>query len=252
MIPLPLQRHPPIYGLLENYVLACIGFLPADMEAYMSRRILETYHGAGDWKATLRGVLHLDDGLDARLREMWIAHQRQAAQTGTPLEPRAFVRQALEDRCFDHLLRRIPAVAPKIPRSPSITVNAVGFWLDTHESGLVFPMPQDFVRPGCHTAELERIIAYLRSGYNAHAFHGWSTCRFEGCLEGEFNGSSDYTDGEWGWPEGLVHYVKCHEVMLPEEFIATMRANEWRPPRFSDPPERIDFDYSFWINWAAR
>ena len=30
------------------------------------------------------------------------------------------------------------------------------------------------------------------------------------------------SDGVWQWPEGLVHYVECHSLRLPDEFVATM------------------------------
>jgi hypothetical protein len=43
-------------------------------------------------------------------------------------------------------------------------------------------------------------------------------------------GSSSCDDGEWTWPEGLAHYVERHSVLLPDEFVATMRENGWRIP----------------------
>lgn len=32
------------------------------------------------------------------------------------------------------------------------------------------------------------------------------------------------------WPEGLAHYVECHSVRLPDEFIETMRSHSWHVP----------------------
>jgi hypothetical protein len=241
--------------LLERYVLGCIGFLPAETEAHLSQRFRQTYRKGGDWKAILRGVLHLDDDLDDRLRQMWDAHQQQAALRGTPSDPAKFALLALEDKCFAHLLKRTPPIVPRDPWAAPITVKAVGFWRDADGSFPQYPQPQMLVRPGWHAKELKSIIAYLRSGYNAHpdfAYCGWSTCRFEGCREGEFNGSAEFTDGEWGRPEGLAHYVEGHAVVLPGEFIDTMRANHWRPPPSPTPPHRTNFDHSFWINWATR
>ena len=246
------RRQPPIHGLLERYVLACIGFLPAEMESYMSRRIQETHGGDADWRATLRRVLRLDAHLDEHLLQMWQAHQQQAVLAGTPPDPGDFARRALEDGRFAHVLKRKPAVAPLISRGAPITVKGIGFWRHTDGTLPEYPKPQDFVQPGWCAAETERIVAYLRAGYNSHAYCGWSTCRFAGCVEGEFNGTRDFTDGEWGWPEGLAHYVERHAVVLPEEFIASMRSNHWHPPQFPAPPVQINFDYSFWINWAAR
>jgi len=240
---------------LERYVLGCIGFLPAELESYMCRRIRQTHGGDDDWKATLRGVLHLDDGLDDRLRQMWNLHQQEAASAGTPPDPGGFTRRALEDESFAHLLKSKPIVVPPIPWVGPIAVKAVGFWRLADGACPQYPTPQALVQPGWHAAELKRIIAYLRSGYNAHPdlqFCGWSICRFEGCIEGEYNGTREFTDGEWGWPEGLAHYVERHAVILPEEFIDTMRANHWRPPPSPDPPHRTNLDVSFWIHWAGR
>jgi hypothetical protein len=245
----------PLRGLMTNYVLDCIGFLPVEMAAYMGRRIQKTHGGDEDWKATLRGVLRLDEGLNERLQQMWRDHQQQAALSGTAIDPLTFARQAIEDKSFAHLFRPKLTVVPAIPWSGPTTVKAVGFWRYTDGSFPQYPQPQALVKPGWQATELKRIIAYLRSGYNAHPdfmFCGWSSCRFADCVEGFFNGSRELTDGEWGWPEGLAHYVERHAVILPEEFIATMRANGWETPPQPDPPHRTEFDFTFWVNWAAR
>ncbi|HEY1188039.1 MAG TPA: hypothetical protein VGE74_10300 [Gemmata sp.] len=47
-------------------------------------------------------------------------------------------------------------------------------------------------------------------------------------------GGRDLTDGVWMWPEGLAHYVECHAVRLPDEFVSTMESHGWEPPR---PPQ---------------
>ena len=75
-------------------------------------------------------------------------------------------------------------------------------------------------------------------------------------------GSDDFTDGVWVWPEGLHHYVRHHQIRLPEEFLQTMRDSEWRvrgplpPPGFDMRPDGwLHFPtitYDFWIDWAHR
>jgi len=114
------------------------------------------------------------------------------------------------------------------------------------------PQPQSLVRPDWHLAERERILDYLRGGFAYVAFGGWSTCRFR-CATGEYNGSRELTDSEWSWPEGLAHYVECHNLMLPEEFVETMRTNQWRVPDVADlvPPAMWKSDYRFWLEWVA-
>jgi len=44
---------------------------------------------------------------------------------------------------------------------------------------------------------------------------GLSPCR----ICGRNNGSLEYTDGTYLWPQGLAHYVDEHEVRLPDEFV---------------------------------
>ncbi|PYK99742.1 MAG: hypothetical protein DME19_07585 [Verrucomicrobia bacterium] len=130
-------------------------------------------------------------------------------------------------------------------------LKAIGFWRDTHGVFRRCPRPQWLVQRGWHAAESERILRYLRSGHDFAACCGWSTCRFRGCREGERNGAGNFTDGEWYWPEGLAHYVQRHAVILPEEFIETMRANDWRVPAVGEIAKRT-FDYTFWLDWAGQ
>jgi uncharacterized protein (TIGR03067 family) len=59
---------------------------------------------------------------------------------------------------------------------------------------------------------------------------GYSFCRFVCGTPDEEMGSADLHDGEWEWPEGLAHYVEHHSVLLPDEFIETMRSRSWQPP----------------------
>ena len=61
------------------------------------------------------------------------------------------------------------------------------------------------------------------------------------------------TDGEWAWPEGLAHYVECHNLMLPEQLVESMRANQWRVPDVADlvPPAMWKTDLRFWLEWVA-
>jgi hypothetical protein len=253
--------NPPIYGLLERYVLGCIGSLPPEQEARISERVQKTYRQRGDWRAILRGVLHIDDGVDDRLRQMWENFQKQAAQQNTQPDPVQFARLAVEDECFADLLKRHrrPETPIQVPMAPEVTVRAVGFWRGDYAASLAYPRPHSLVQRGWHASELKNIIAYLNSGYQAHPhwrYAGWSTCRFRRCGReggpGEFNGCDELTDGKWGWPQGLAHYLEYHAVILPEEFVDTMRANDWRPPPSPDPPHETKFDYAFWIEWSGR
>src|SRR5262245_15617423 len=68
---------------------------------------------------------------------------------------------------------------------------------------------------------------------------GFSYCRFHCgkrwrpwgyCVSSDLLGTSELTDGEWLWPEGLPHYIDAHDVCLPEEFVARMELHGWRVP----------------------
>jgi hypothetical protein len=59
---------------------------------------------------------------------------------------------------------------------------------------------------------------------------GYPFCRFRCGIPGNALGVEDLYDGEWFWPEGLTHYVECHSVRLPDEFIQTMRTHSWQVP----------------------
>jgi hypothetical protein len=115
------------------------------------------------------------------------------------------------------------------------------------------------VQRSWHAGELERIIDYLRAGRDFAdicdwACKGWSTCRFRGCREGEKNGSANFTDGEWYWPEGLAHYIQRHSVILPEQLIEKMCTNNWQVPAVGGDASLAcrTVDYSFWIAWGRE
>jgi len=38
------------------------------------------------------------------------------------------------------------------------------------------------------------------------------------------------TDGEWAWPDDLIHYLEKYHVALPDEFVEHAIANHWHVP----------------------
>src|SRR5436305_9788531 len=95
-------------------------------------------------------------------------------------------------------------------------LKKVGYWKSADNRR--YPKPQWLVRPGWHAGESDQIVGYLRAGNPCLSWFGASHCRFRVCRQA--NGSSDFTDGEWIWPEGLAHYLEKHSVILPEEFVS--------------------------------
>ena len=78
------------------------------------------------------------------------------------------------------------------------------------------PDPKDFVDLSWDPAERARVVLHLRAGATVFTWVGSSTCRFCGLRP---CGWSDLTDGVYGWPEGLAHYVDDHGLRPPDEFV---------------------------------
>jgi hypothetical protein len=55
------------------------------------------------------------------------------------------------------------------------------------------------------------------------------------------NGSGEFTDGTYAWPEGLAHYVYDHKVRLPEEFVR-------HALRQQDELEAHGTDLAWWLD----
>lgn len=147
----------------------------------------------------------------------------------------------------------VDAVRALWPETRARVTNMVGYWAWLEGDGppgdqrCPLPDPRRLVDPGWRPHHRELIAGYVRAGVVVVHWCGLSPCRF-GC--GAY-GSTCMSDGVWLWPEGLVHYVECHSLRLPDEFVATMEGNAWIVPRQAEtlagPPS-----LEFWIGWAAR
>ena len=60
-------------------------------------------------------------------------------------------------------------------------------------------------------------------------------------------GSTDLSDDEWVWPEGLVHYVEAHDLPLPDAFVVT--ALSGRRPSLAKPLILEGVDHEYWNTW---
>jgi hypothetical protein len=89
----------------------------------------------------------------------------------------------------------------------------IGYWKsDRHPD---WPDPHAFVDPSWDENERHLTSAYLSSGTILRAGAGYSPCRFCGMN----NGSVEFTDGTYVWPEGLAHYIHDHDVRLPRAVV---------------------------------
>lgn len=92
---------------------------------------------------------------------------------------------------------------------------SIGFWRTTPNSTEELPWPTESYDPRWDDRERLHVAAYLDCGQEHAAYKGSSTCR----ICGRSNGSRDFTDGTYLWPEGYSHYVRDHKVKPPQEFI---------------------------------
>ena len=126
---------------------------------------------------------------------------------------------------------------------------------------LQFCHPQEVV--GDLPSEVRsRVAEYLDAGDCWTYFMGCSWCRFHCGIPNQAMGSEELTDGQWVWPAGLSHYVRVHNITLPDEFIAHVLTHDPPRGRRFDPlcsdvrplehatTERPSLD--FWRAWCAR
>jgi hypothetical protein len=95
-----------------------------------------------------------------------------------------------------------------------VSVRLIGFWRDGIEGD--WPDPHDFVDAAWDARARDLVAGYLEQGFIRWVAAGFSECR----LCGRANGSAEFTDGVYLWPEGLAHYVRDHSVRLPDEVVA--------------------------------
>lgn len=116
----------------------------------------------------------------------------------------------------------------------------IGYWrserLPTH------PEPSDFVDETWDEDDRNQVTAYLESGTIPWVGMGFSTCR----ICGEPNGSAEFTDGTYVWPQGLAHYVEMHRVRLPDEALAHIRQ------RWDELIEDAMVDDEWWVTAMSR
>lgn len=90
----------------------------------------------------------------------------------------------------------------------------VGYWRSRQEPA--WPDPAWFVDSSWDMVERRRVADHLRGGRETALGLGLSWCRFR-C--GASLASTLLSDGTWIWPASLTHYLECHDVRLPDEFV---------------------------------
>lgn len=96
-------------------------------------------------------------------------------------------------------------------------MKEVGFWNNERNEYPEYPMPVE----NKANYDVEKMFDYLSNGALAGGYRGPSHCRICGVK----NGSKEYVDGIYLWPEGLPHYIKEHQIELPSDFVNHVESN---------------------------
>lgn len=107
-----------------------------------------------------------------------------------------------------------PIPKPTTDKLKVTTLRLIGYWRSATEPD--WPDAAAFVDPHWDEQEREMVATYVECGTVARAYLGISRCR----ICGEENGSLEFTDGVYIWPDGLEHYIRAHSLRLPEPFAS--------------------------------
>ena len=108
--------------------------------------------------------------------------------------------------------------------------NWYGFWGEEAELFGEFDPDDHIDEP---PADKDRLVEYLR---NAPAVVEMPTSPVNCDLcDQELDASIYRSDGEWLWPDSLEHWVREHDVILPDRLVAHIRARRYRAPVKIDP-----------------
>jgi hypothetical protein len=126
------------------------------------------------------------------------------------------------------------------------------------------PWPADLIDERQDPLVLEIVAQYLDDCPFGEHYMGFSTCR----VCGKHLGCSDRTDGEWVWPDELSHYLRAHNVRLPDDFIEhVLKAkgeymgreirkvpSDWKHPTYKDVGKEYETKIcrGGWQNMADR
>lgn len=110
-----------------------------------------------------------------------------------------------------------------MPTSLPVLLRPVGYWTSRAGDGL--PDPRGLMSVKWERDRRSLIAAYLGSAPVLDTLDAKQTC----VICGADGGRRERTDGVWRWPETLAHYVAQHGVKLPDELIAHMEREDFRP-----------------------
>ncbi len=102
-----------------------------------------------------------------------------------------------------------------------------------------YPTPTPKIRDNVATAPLtdaDAVMAYLDAGHVLIDIMDIEDDPFNPAQQ-ILNGSTMITDGEWLWRQDFTYYIRYHDVAVPPEFLAAIRARNYVVPEV--PEERL-------------
>jgi hypothetical protein len=125
----------------------------------------------------------------------------------------------------------------------SNNLRIIGYWHSLYEPD--FPDPASFIDKTWEQSIKKEILTYLRNGYRTPVINlGSSWCRFR-CGMNSL-GSSEFTDGNFVWPEGLEHYIEYHDIKLPQNAIEEMLSGHKKSIIKLDEEAFLNIDANWW------
>jgi hypothetical protein len=109
------------------------------------------------------------------------------------------------------------------------------------------PSILEFVDPNWDGDVRRRALTYLESGF-CLAASTRGLCLFAGyeCFHdvGEDMGLCARSDGDWTWDNNLTHYVRHHQIRIPDAMVRHMEGSGFTPPDVLTPADGDWLAYS--------
>ncbi len=77
--------------------------------------------------------------------------------------------------------------------------------------------------------DVDRVVAYLKGGHILIDFMDSAADVFDRSRQ-LLGGPTTLTDGDWLWRDDLAHYVRRHNVRLPDDFLRLIRERHYIVP----------------------
>ena len=129
----------------------------------------------------------------------------------------------------------------------------IGYWVNT--SKYMFASTNKYAEPSklqdpefWKSRNKEGVIKYLEAATRINFQKGWSNCR----ICGAHLGSSEATDGKYAWPHQFEHYIKSHDVKIPEEFYAHIESNSFKLPDYDLNGTFHKLNEAPWIEYSKK